>query len=149
MTHICVSKLGHHSFRNGLSPDRRHPLSEPMLKYYWLDHGKQILIKIQQFSFNKIHLKMSSTKWRPFCLSLNVLQSCCFPWGSMSAASTIRIGKQMENASLCRVPRTHPSYHPWWVKLGLIDHFKILLELCMLLVQTLSKWVTEQVPGNV
>ena len=32
------------------------------------------LIGIQTFSFYKIHLKMSSAKWRPFCLGLNVLK---------------------------------------------------------------------------
>ena len=31
-----------------------------------------MLIKIHTFSFKKMHLKMSSVKWRPFCLSLNV-----------------------------------------------------------------------------
>ena len=37
------------------------------------------LISIHTFSFKKIHLKihlkMSSVKWRPFCLGLNVLRS--------------------------------------------------------------------------
>ena len=32
-----------------------------------------MLIEIHAVSFNKIHLKMSSGKWRPFCLCLNVL----------------------------------------------------------------------------
>ena len=32
----------------------------------------EILIAIHMFSFKKLHLKMSSGKWRPFCLSLNV-----------------------------------------------------------------------------
>ena len=27
----------------------------------------EILIKIQNFSFTKMHLKLSSAKWRPFC----------------------------------------------------------------------------------
>ena len=31
------------------------------------------LIVIHAFSFSKLHLKMSSAKWRPFCLGLNVL----------------------------------------------------------------------------
>ena len=31
-----------------------------------------ILIKIQNFSFMKMHLKISSANWRPFCLSLNI-----------------------------------------------------------------------------
>ena len=33
------------------------------------------LIEIQTFSFKKMHLKMSSGKWRSFCLGLNVLKS--------------------------------------------------------------------------
>ena len=33
----------------------------------------EILIKIYTFSFKKMHLKMSSGKWRPFCPSLIVL----------------------------------------------------------------------------
>ena len=32
------------------------------------------LIEIHIFSFKKMHLKMSSGKWRPFCLGLNVLK---------------------------------------------------------------------------
>ena len=33
----------------------------------------EISIKAYTFSFRKMHLKMSSGKWQPFCLSLNVL----------------------------------------------------------------------------
>ena len=33
----------------------------------------QILSETQTFSFRKMHLKMSSETWRPFCLGLNVL----------------------------------------------------------------------------
>ena len=32
----------------------------------------EMLIKIYTFSLKKIHLKMSSAKWRPICLGLNV-----------------------------------------------------------------------------
>ena len=32
----------------------------------------EILCKIQKFSFKKIHFKMSSAKWWPFCICLNV-----------------------------------------------------------------------------
>ena len=35
----------------------------------------EILIRNQTFSLKKIHLKMSSAKWRPFCLGLNVLSN--------------------------------------------------------------------------
>ena len=32
----------------------------------------EIWFKIQKFSFKEINLKMSSVKWQPFCLGLNV-----------------------------------------------------------------------------
>ena len=35
----------------------------------------EIVIEIQAFSFKKMHLKISSGKWRPFCLGLNVLSN--------------------------------------------------------------------------
>ena len=35
----------------------------------------EIFIKIYTFSFKKMHLKLSSGNWRPFCLCLNVLNA--------------------------------------------------------------------------
>ena len=35
----------------------------------------EISIKFKTFSFKKMHLNVSSAKWRPFCLSLNVLNT--------------------------------------------------------------------------
>ena len=35
----------------------------------------EILIEIHMISFKKMHLKMSSGKWRPFCIS--PLTKCC------------------------------------------------------------------------
>ena len=32
----------------------------------------EILIEIDIFTFNKMHLKLSSARWQPFCLGLNV-----------------------------------------------------------------------------
>ena len=77
MTHICVSKLTIIGSDNGLSPGRRQAT-------IWTNAGilligplgtnfSEILIEIQSFSFKETHLKMSSGKWRPFCLGLNVL----------------------------------------------------------------------------
>ena len=77
VTHICVSKLTIMGSDNGLSPDRRQAI-------IWTNAGilligpletnfSEILIEIHTFSFKKMHLKMSSGKWRPFCLGLNVL----------------------------------------------------------------------------
>ena len=77
MTHICVSKLTIIVSDNGLSPDRRQVI-------IWTNAGilligplgtnfNEILIEIHIISFKKMHLRMSSAKWRPFCLGLNVL----------------------------------------------------------------------------
>ena len=77
VTHICVVKLTIIGSDNGLSPGRRQAI-------IWTNAGIlligplgtnfiEILIGMQTFSFKKIHLKMSSAKWRPFGLGLNVL----------------------------------------------------------------------------
>ena len=77
VTHICVGKLTIIGSDNGLSPGQRQAI-------IWTDAGilligplgtnfSEILIEILTFSFKKMHLKMSSGKWRPFCLGLNVL----------------------------------------------------------------------------
>ena len=77
VTHICVSKLTIIGSDNGLSPGRRQTivwnnagilLIEPLGTNF-----SEISIGIQTFSWKKMHLKMSSVKWHPFCLGLNVL----------------------------------------------------------------------------
>ena len=79
VTHICVGKLIIIGPDNGLSPDRRQAIiwtnvglmSFGPLRTYFSEN----LIKIQQFSLKKLHVKMSSAKWRPSCLDLNVLSN--------------------------------------------------------------------------
>ena len=76
MMHICISKLSTIGSVNGLLPAGARPLFEPMLGYWQLNLGinfNEILIKICTFSFKKMHLKMLSGKWWPFCLCLSVL----------------------------------------------------------------------------
>ena len=79
VTHICVSKITIIGSDNGLPPGRRQAI-------IWTNAGilligpcgtkfHEILIESQTFSFKKMHFKMSSGKWRPFCLGLNVLTS--------------------------------------------------------------------------
>ena len=78
--HICVGKLTTIGSDNGLSPVRRQAI-------IWTNAGilsngtlgtnfSEILIEILTFSFKKMRLKVSSAKWRPFCLGLNVLKLC-------------------------------------------------------------------------
>ena len=77
VTRICVGKITIIASVNGLSPERRQAiiwtnaglLSIGTLRTYF----SEILIKIQQFSLKKMHLKMSSAKRRLCCLGLNVL----------------------------------------------------------------------------
>ena len=77
VTHICVDKLTIISSDNGLSPGWRQAI-------IWTNAGilldgplranvNEILIKIYTFSFKKMHLKMLSGKWWPFCLGLYVI----------------------------------------------------------------------------
>ena len=66
VTHICVSNLTIFGSDNGLSPGT-------LLIWPLRTKFNEILIKIHTFSFKKMHLKMASGKWRPFCLCLNVL----------------------------------------------------------------------------
>ena len=79
VAHICVSKLTIIGSDNGLMPCRRQTI-------IWNNAGillirtsgtnfSEIVSQIHAFSFKKMHLKMSSAKWRSFCLGLNVLNS--------------------------------------------------------------------------
>ena len=78
-THICVSELIIIGSDNGLSPGRRQAI-------IWTNVGilligplginvSENLIEINTFSFEKMHLNMSSAKWRLFRLGLNVLST--------------------------------------------------------------------------
>ena len=84
VTHICVRKLTIIGPDNGLSPGRRQAIiwtnTEILLIGPIGTNLNEILIEIHTFSFKKIHLKMSSGKWRPFCLGLNVLNFVIGVW---------------------------------------------------------------------
>ena len=77
VTHICVVKLTIIGSDNGLSPGRRQAIIWTNARILLIrplgTNFSEILIGIQMLSFKKMHLKMSSAKWRPFCLGLNEL----------------------------------------------------------------------------
>ena len=79
MTHICVSKLTIIGSDNGLSPGRRQAIiwtnAGILLIWTLRANFSEILSEIHAFSFKKMHVKMSSAKWRPSCPGLNVLSS--------------------------------------------------------------------------
>ena len=78
VTHVCVGNLTIIGSDNGLSPGRRQATTWTnvgiLLIRLLVTNFSNMLIEIHTFSFKKIHLKMSSGKWRPFCLVLNVLK---------------------------------------------------------------------------
>ena len=83
MTHICVCIKTIIGSYNGLSPVR-HPaiiwINAGLFLFgpLWRTNFNEIRIEIQLFSFAKMNLKLSSTKW-PFYLGFIVLH-----WGHMS-----------------------------------------------------------------
>ena len=74
---ICVSKLTIIGSDNGLSPGGRQAIictnAGILLIGPLGTNFSEILIKIHIFSFKKMHLNMSSEKWRPLCLGLDEL----------------------------------------------------------------------------
>ena len=77
MTHICVGKLTILGSDNDLSPGRRQAIILTNAGILLIGplgtNFSEILIGIQTFSFKEMRLKMSSARWRPFCLGLNEL----------------------------------------------------------------------------
>ena len=80
MTHICISDITIIGSDNGLSPGRRQAIIRTNAGILLIRalgiKVSEILSEHHVFSYKKIHLKMSSEKWRPFCLCLSVLTHC-------------------------------------------------------------------------
>ena len=81
VTHICVSGLTIIGSDNGLSPGRRQAIictnAGILLIGPLGTNFNEILIEILTFSFKKMCLKVSSAKWRLFCVGPNVLSQRC------------------------------------------------------------------------
>ena len=86
LTHICFDKIITIGSDNGLSPSWTAP-SHYLNQCWYILIGplginfSEIVLGIQTFPFTKIHLKVSSAKWRPFCLGLSVLNNSCWSVG--------------------------------------------------------------------
>ena len=114
--HICISNLTIIGPDNGFSPGQPQAI-------IWTNMGlllitplgtnfREILIGIHIYSFQKMHLKMSSRKWWPFCLGFHELkntlhwtQQCTDYYGT-----SIRFS----------IYKSHPNPHnsPSWVTYG-------------------------------
>ena len=75
-----ICKLNIIGSDNGMSPGQHQAIIwtnggilsiEPLVTNF-----NETLIKIHTFSLKKMHLKMPSMKWQPFCLVLNVIMTC-------------------------------------------------------------------------
>ena len=79
VTHICINKLTIIASDNGLSPGRRQAIILTNVGILLIrslgTNFSEILGEIHSFSFSKMHLKMSSAKWRLFGLGLNELMA--------------------------------------------------------------------------
>ena len=77
--HICISKLTISCSDNGMSPDQCQAITwtnaEILLIGPLGTNFSEILIEIYTFWYKKMHLKMLSRKWQPFCFGLKVLMS--------------------------------------------------------------------------
>ena len=75
--HIYITNQTIIGSDNGLTPCQRQAIIWTKAGILLIEPSgtnfSEILIKIQIFSFNKMHLEVSSAKWWPFCVSLNVL----------------------------------------------------------------------------
>ena len=168
-THECVSTLTIISPDNGLLPGRRQAI-------IWTNAGillirtlgtkfSEILSEIHSFSFKKIPLKMSSGKWHPFCLGLNVLkinsvgkkhpsrncpcicyQSCCSPSKSRGRQvyqvtdhnSTAINNKNMATKWIFRVPTRgqEKSVYNFFNSMSRMPNFP-----CISIAHFASKWI--------
>ena len=103
------------------------PLSEQMPNGPLRTNFSEILIKIQAFSLKKMHLNISSVKWRPFCLSFNVFNPFSKVWKRIPSGSTQSAscsgqfpvrpnpsGGALALTLVCYAPcdRTPPQMHP-------------------------------------
>ena len=79
VTHICVSKLTTFGSDNGLSPGRRQAIIRTIAGILLIGplrlNFSEFVIKFNTFLLKKMHLKMSSAKWRLFRLGL-IVWSC-------------------------------------------------------------------------
>ena len=76
---MCVGKITIIGSDNSLSPGRRQAIITTdaglLLIGYLETNFSEIVIGVQTFAFKEMHLKMSSAKWRPLGLGLNVLNT--------------------------------------------------------------------------
>ena len=106
VTHICISNLTIIGSDNGLSPDWCQAIiwnNAGILSIGLLGTNfSEIWIKILTFSFKKMCWKVSSAKWRPFCLSLNVLIMLQKVLVNQHVTHPLYINCRSDNTTICQ-----------------------------------------------
>ena len=114
VTHICVSRLTIIGSDNSLSPSRRQAIIWPNAGILLIGpvgtNFSEILFIIHTSSFRKMHLKMSSGKWRPFCLGLNVWTH----WGLITKWANFTNDMHYQAISQLSVPMLTKFYEYLW-----------------------------------
>ena len=137
VTHICVGKQAIIGSDNGLSPGRRQTIIWTNAGILLIEHlgtnFSEILIKSNTFSFKKMYSKMSSGKWRPFCLGLNVLtipshvdQLCSPEYGQCMwcrykqySKCYVMITNRNEQTELLYLKKKNQQWMPtWWMSIS-------------------------------
>ena len=142
--HIWVCKLTIIGSDNGLLPGWRQAIiwtNAGILSIWPLGTNfSGILIEIYRFSFKKMHLKMPSGKWRPFCLGLNVLTSI---WKLHMSKIT---GKWV-NFSQLHYPSFHypPSLSSFVYNVFLLDLYQANLNKLWFIICKTTLYLTEQI----
>ena len=107
VTHRCVSKLIIIGSDNWLSPGRHQAIiwTNAGILLIWTlgTNVSEIFSKVYIFSFKKMHLKMSSAKWRLFHLGLNELRW----WNNICDQLTIPETPILVPPHHCQVIETH------------------------------------------
>ena len=129
--HICVVNLIIIGSDNGLSPDRLQAIIRTndgiLLIGPLRTKFSEILIKIQAFSFKKMHLKISIGKWWPLCLGLSVLVH--WGWGTSSVALISLHFKTVQ-----QIKDRHIEPRTKWLHNFADQHFEINLFPCLEIV---------------
>ena len=118
VTHIRV-KVTVIGSDNGLSPGRRQAIIWTIAGILIIGplgtNFSENLIEIVTFSFMKMRLKVSSAKWRPFCLGLNELICIFTTHSNVSSAHSNATPKVHHIATLLLSLQCHPhstfQYH--------------------------------------
>ena len=148
VTHICVSNITIIGSDNGLSPGQCQAIT-------WTNVGilligpletnfSEMLIEIHTFSFKKIHLKMASAKWRPFCLGLNVLKAQ-FTDVFVSPGSVARPQWVNKRAKIFWIFKLHENNFAEMIKPKVLMKVSWYYDFCMYMYNLTMNYVNEVV----